>query len=274
MDRVSSSAVTVSLVLLLTQVSCGSCRLRRVTSAQSLSLSPDPISIPGDLTASASGSTSVELSAPLSVSLSVHVIRHMTEALRPRKETFCCRAGRSERFSLLQKLLKATKSSHTHTQSLFQRFLSAQDQQQVRTRAASVSELLLFLSCRLSLYLQSYGSNCVTQLWFNRLASRLKACLDLLLNLRADPALYDVNVTLEKEVAGFWVKIPCVDELGSCHYTDVCDILDQLIPPGQDCPEPLHTYGLPCQLPLQSRFVLSASVGLLPARHGCAVLAD
>ncbi|KAE8286351.1 Ganglioside GM2 activator Cerebroside sulfate activator protein GM2-AP [Larimichthys crocea] len=146
MDRVSSSAVTVSLVLLLTQVSCGSCRLRRVTSAQilgfdwkncgkpddpaamkSLSLSPDPISIPGDLTASASGSTSVELSAPLSV-----------------------------------------------------------------------------------------------------------------------------NVTLEKEVAGFWVKIPCVDELGSCHYTDVCDILDQLIPPGQDCPEPLHTYGLPCRCPFKA----------------------
>lgn len=35
---------------------------------KSLSVSPDPISIPGDLKASASGSTSVELSAPLSVS--------------------------------------------------------------------------------------------------------------------------------------------------------------------------------------------------------------
>lgn len=36
---------------------------------QSLTVSPDPIAIPGDLTASASGSTSVELSAPLSVSI-------------------------------------------------------------------------------------------------------------------------------------------------------------------------------------------------------------
>lgn len=34
---------------------------------KSLSLSPDPISIPGDVSASASGSTAVELSAPLSV---------------------------------------------------------------------------------------------------------------------------------------------------------------------------------------------------------------
>ncbi|XP_026773314.3 ganglioside GM2 activator [Pangasianodon hypophthalmus] len=61
-----------------------------------------------------------------------------------------------------------------------------------------------------------------------------------------------VNVTLEKEVAGYWVKVPCVDELGSCHYQDICDILNQLIPPGQDCPEPLHTYGLPCHCPFKA----------------------
>lgn len=35
---------------------------------KSLTMSPDPIAIPGALSASASGSTSVELSAPLSVS--------------------------------------------------------------------------------------------------------------------------------------------------------------------------------------------------------------
>lgn len=61
-----------------------------------------------------------------------------------------------------------------------------------------------------------------------------------------------VNVTMEKEVAGFWVKIPCVEELGSCHYQDACDILNQLIPTGQDCPEPLHTYGLPCHCPFKA----------------------
>lgn len=36
---------------------------------QSLTVSPDPIAIPGDLAASASGSTTVELGAPLSVSI-------------------------------------------------------------------------------------------------------------------------------------------------------------------------------------------------------------
>ncbi|CAN9515209.1 unnamed protein product [Ophioblennius macclurei] len=61
-----------------------------------------------------------------------------------------------------------------------------------------------------------------------------------------------VNVTLEKEVAGFWVKVPCVEELGSCHYEDACEILNQLVPPGQDCPEPLHSYGLPCHCPFKA----------------------
>ncbi|XP_041846708.1 ganglioside GM2 activator [Melanotaenia boesemani] len=61
-----------------------------------------------------------------------------------------------------------------------------------------------------------------------------------------------LNVTLEKEVAGFWVKVPCVEDLGSCHYQDACDLLNQLIPPGQDCPEPLHTYGLPCRCPFKA----------------------
>nr|XP_020449778.1 ganglioside GM2 activator isoform X1 [Monopterus albus] len=61
-----------------------------------------------------------------------------------------------------------------------------------------------------------------------------------------------VNVTLEKEVASVWIKIPCLDEVGSCHYKDVCDMLNQLIPPGQDCPEPLHTYGLPCHCPFKA----------------------
>ncbi|KAF3694259.1 Ganglioside GM2 activator Cerebroside sulfate activator protein GM2-AP [Channa argus] len=61
-----------------------------------------------------------------------------------------------------------------------------------------------------------------------------------------------LNVTLEKEVLGTWVKIPCFEDIGSCHYKDFCDILNQLIPPGQDCPEPLHSYGLPCRCPFKA----------------------
>ncbi|XP_047441199.1 ganglioside GM2 activator [Mugil cephalus] len=61
-----------------------------------------------------------------------------------------------------------------------------------------------------------------------------------------------VSLTVKKEVAGFWVKVPCVEDFGSCNYKDICDILSQLIPPGQDCPEPLHTYGLPCHCPFKA----------------------
>uniref|UniRef100_A0A3Q4MRZ6 Ganglioside GM2 activator n=1 Tax=Neolamprologus brichardi TaxID=32507 RepID=A0A3Q4MRZ6_NEOBR len=52
---------------------------------KTLTMSPDPISIPGDLTASASGSTVVELGAPLSVSTLIYgcywtkVSNHITQ---------------------------------------------------------------------------------------------------------------------------------------------------------------------------------------------------
>ncbi|XP_075902700.1 ganglioside GM2 activator [Nelusetta ayraudi] len=61
-----------------------------------------------------------------------------------------------------------------------------------------------------------------------------------------------VNVTVEKEVAGFWVKVPCVEKVGSCHYPDACAILDELIPPGQECPPPLSVYELPCHCPFKA----------------------
>ncbi|XP_073677194.1 ganglioside GM2 activator [Garra rufa] len=74
-----------------------------------------------------------------------------------------------------------------------------------------------------------------------------------------------VNVTLEREVVGVWVKIPCLDEIGSCHYPNACDLLDQLIPPGQDCPEPLHTYGLPCHCPFKAGdYALPSSEIVIP----------
>ncbi|XP_073669936.1 ganglioside GM2 activator-like [Paramisgurnus dabryanus] len=58
-----------------------------------------------------------------------------------------------------------------------------------------------------------------------------------------------VDVTLKRRTIGFWITIPCRGQIGSCRYPNVCDLLDQLISPGQDCPEPLHTYGLPCHCP-------------------------
>ncbi|KFO26629.1 ganglioside GM2 activator isoform X2 [Fukomys damarensis] len=60
-----------------------------------------------------------------------------------------------------------------------------------------------------------------------------------------------VELTVEREVAGLWIKIPCVEKLGSCTYEDICNMLTTYIPPGEPCPEPLHTYGLPCHCPFK-----------------------
>ncbi|XP_072813407.1 ganglioside GM2 activator-like [Vicugna pacos] len=48
-----------------------------------------------------------------------------------------------------------------------------------------------------------------------------------------------------KEVAGFWVKILCVKQIGSCIY-DICDILGSLILPAQNPHTPV---GFPATIP-------------------------
>uniref|UniRef100_UPI00358F00DD ganglioside GM2 activator n=1 Tax=Myxine glutinosa TaxID=7769 RepID=UPI00358F00DD len=60
-----------------------------------------------------------------------------------------------------------------------------------------------------------------------------------------------VNLTVNKEASGRWIRIPCLDGFGSCVYPDVCFLLSQLIPPGEDCPQPLTTYNLPCHCPFK-----------------------
>ncbi|XP_030067868.1 ganglioside GM2 activator [Microcaecilia unicolor] len=61
-----------------------------------------------------------------------------------------------------------------------------------------------------------------------------------------------VAIKLQKEILDLWVDVPCVDHIGSCTYDNVCDILDNLIPPGQPCPEPLETYGILCHCPFKA----------------------
>ncbi|XP_032463505.1 LOW QUALITY PROTEIN: ganglioside GM2 activator-like [Phocoena sinus] len=58
-------------------------------------------------------------------------------------------------------------------------------------------------------------------------------------------------LALENEVAGFWVEVPGVKQLGSCAYENFCDVLEVLTPLENPCPEPLHTCGLPCHCPFK-----------------------
>ncbi|XP_018942463.1 ganglioside GM2 activator isoform X1 [Cyprinus carpio] len=64
---------------------------------------------------------------------------------------------------------------------------------------------------------------------------------------------FPVNLTLEREVAGVWLKVPCVDDLGSCYYPDACVRLAQLfmlIP--ELCPEPKRSSSVPCGCPFRA----------------------
>uniref|UniRef100_A0A8C2HJ67 MD-2-related lipid-recognition domain-containing protein n=1 Tax=Cyprinus carpio TaxID=7962 RepID=A0A8C2HJ67_CYPCA len=64
---------------------------------------------------------------------------------------------------------------------------------------------------------------------------------------------FPVNLTLEREVAGVWIKVPCVDDLGSCYYPDACVWLAQLfmmIP--ELCPEPKRSSSVPCGCPFRA----------------------
>ena len=73
---------------------------------------------------------------------------------------------------------------------------------------------------------------------------------------------------MEKQLGSVWIQLPCIDQLGSCTYDDVCTLLDDAIPPGTSCPEPLLTYGIPCHCPFQEVH-LSPGRGDAASAAGC-----
>ncbi|XP_071786963.1 ganglioside GM2 activator-like [Asterias amurensis] len=46
-----------------------------------------------------------------------------------------------------------------------------------------------------------------------------------------------------------WIDIPCVDNIGSCTYDDICSMIPPT--PSSGCPPPLKAAGLPCACPFQ-----------------------
>jgi len=53
----------------------------------------------------------------------------------------------------------------------------------------------------------------------------------------------EVDLTVQKKVF-VWVTLPCIDEMGSCTYSDLCARL-----PPPPCPQPLIAANLPCNCP-------------------------
>ncbi|KAK7097292.1 ganglioside GM2 activator-like isoform X2 [Littorina saxatilis] len=55
------------------------------------------------------------------------------------------------------------------------------------------------------------------------------------------------SLYLGKKIDNTWIKVPCIGQIGSCSYDDVCALLSGI--PG--CPQPFVDAGIPCQCPFQ-----------------------
>ena len=55
---------------------------------------------------------------------------------------------------------------------------------------------------------------------------------------------FQVDLVLERKVGSAWIKIPCIGDIGSCTYDDLCETLS-----GAECPDPFVDNGVPCKCP-------------------------
>ncbi|KAI9557540.1 hypothetical protein GHT06_017368 [Daphnia sinensis] len=75
-----------------------------------------------------------------------------------------------------------------------------------------------------------------------------------------------VIVQVQKKVGFLWIEVPCVDNVGSCNYEDLCAELP--FPPGVPCPEPFLALGLPCNCPvLQGDYFIRNKLVYIPDEH-------
>jgi hypothetical protein len=61
-------------------------------------------------------------------------------------------------------------------------------------------------------------------------------------------SVFKASVLIEKSILGKYIKLPCIDNVGSCYYDDLCQLLNQI----SQCPDPLVAAGIPCQCPFKS----------------------
>jgi len=55
------------------------------------------------------------------------------------------------------------------------------------------------------------------------------------------------DVVIKKKVGPIHIEIPCIDNIGSCHYDDVCALMAQI----PQCPDPLTQHKIPCKCPFK-----------------------
>lgn len=55
------------------------------------------------------------------------------------------------------------------------------------------------------------------------------------------------SLDIRKKVEGSWFKIPCINNVGSCTYPNVCQQLQPVT-----CPDVLTQHGIPCHCPFKA----------------------
>jgi len=53
-----------------------------------------------------------------------------------------------------------------------------------------------------------------------------------------------LDLQIQKKAAA-WFTLPCIAQLGSCNYQDICPFLEKI-----DCPPFFEKYGIPCKCPI------------------------
>ncbi|XP_068213888.1 ganglioside GM2 activator-like [Palaemon carinicauda] len=89
------------------------------------------------------------------------------------------------------------------------------------------------------------------------------------IDIDADHPL-SADITLERHIGFIWVEIPCVLEVGSCFYEDICKVIP--FTPDEPCPDPFPRFNVPCHCPIKhgaynirnGTFNLSAILEMIP----------
>lgn len=56
------------------------------------------------------------------------------------------------------------------------------------------------------------------------------------------------KIELKKKAAGIWIPLPCIDQMGSCSYGDICQLLEQVT----QCPPQLTAISIDCKCPIKA----------------------
>jgi len=75
-----------------------------------------------------------------------------------------------------------------------------------------------------------------------------------------------IGVLVQRKIGFIWVDVPCIDNIGSCTYSDFCPLIP--FPPDKPCPDPFTTLGLPCHCPVsKGQYTVTQGVIPVPDEH-------